>query len=792
MSTFLKPRKTKAPPSAWTPNPITEIFDAERRRQAVASSATASTANPSINRQAGDSSLASANQPQCPNKSCKDPKVVDGVCRTCGRVADDSNIVAEVQFGESSTGAAIVQGSYMGADQGGVRPLGPVARFMAGHSREKSINEARLKMQGFAQQLNINEPTVKYGVQIFKLASGQNFVQGRPLPVVAAVCLYAACRSKRPCKVMLIDFADLVQVNVFKLGSTFKALREAASLYWDGMQQVFPEDLIYRFAATLEFGHFTNKVAETAVRLVQRMSRDWMVMGRRPSGICGACLIMAARMYNFRRTVREVVYIVKVTSHTIQKRLEEFNLTESSKMTVEDFLTQDFLESAHDPPSFYQKSEEYQRLKQQRGRKRKRAARGPDDGGYDYDEEADEPEPSRESTVDREGLRDTSPRSSGGQSAPGTAANAATATPAVAGTPPDLANLPPVEYRRDADGFIIPPLPPKDVPVDPALLDPEAPESLDSLARDFGDAPNDGAGSSRGVASTTVENGRGTAKGPSRGRRAPVLNIDQDWEQDEEELEQHISEIINDPHSLEHAKVFSTAEQRARVHAMWARSLQPQRVVSMDAIVGEDEFVGDPEVENCLLSAEEVKSKELIWVNVNKDWLRQQQERVFRSKMAAAGPPKQTRKRRKRARIGEGQTAPAETAADAAVNVLKDRAFSKRINYDAIRSLFEFGGRGPGSVASVGSEVTSRRTSRAGSPTTAVEEDDGGNGGVADREADVEEVDEDEDDALIQDEDDDGDRDDEVADEDYAEEYGLLDDPHRYGDDDEEVMDDED
>lgn len=692
MSSFLRPTKKsqlQGPSKVLQrPNPIRTINQREQSRRAAAAAASTS----SSNRAAGDPSLASVNQLQCPNKSCKEPNVVDGICRTCGRVADDSNIVAEVQFAETSSGAAVVQGSYLGADQGGVRSLGPGFRRLGGEDREKSIRESRVMMQGFAHQLNINETIVNAGVQIFKLASMANFIQGRRMTIVAAVCLYAACRKEKPCKVMLIDFADLVQVNVFKLGHAFKALHKAVIITRNGMLPVFPEDLIYRFAARLEFGHFTTKVAETAVRLVQRMSQDWMVMGRRPSGICGACLIMAARMYNFRRTVREVVYIVKVTTHTIQRRLDEFKFTESSEMTVEDFLTQDFLESAHDPPSFYQKSEEYQRLRHQKSRKRKRAA---EDDGEDADADA-------EVGASRE--------------APGPSNDAQSPTNPGIATPPDMSALPQIEYRRDDDGFIIPPLPPKDQPIDPNLADPDAPEALDALAAEHGE---------NGVA-PSVETP--PTAGPGRGRRRPpLLNIDEEWEEDEDDLEQQISEIIGDPHSHEHARAFSTAEQRARVHAMWALSLQPQRVVSMEEIVRDDEFNGDPEVENCMLTPEESKLKELLWVNENKDWLRGQQEAMFRRKIQAAGPPKQTRRRRKRARMGEGQTSPASTPYEAALSTIKDRGFSKRINYDAIRELFEFGGRGPGSV--IGSEITSRRTSRAGSAV--VDDTDDENGGAS-------------------------------------------------------------
>ena len=117
------------------------------------------------------------------------------------------------------------------------------------------------------------------------------------------------------------------------------------------MNPIDPESLIYRFAKQLEFGSATMQVASEAVRIVQRMNRDWMTTGRRPAGVCGAALILAARMNNFRRTVREVVYVVKVTEITISQRLNEFSSTESGELTIDQFRSVQ-LENAHDPPSF--------------------------------------------------------------------------------------------------------------------------------------------------------------------------------------------------------------------------------------------------------------------------------------------------------------------------------------------------------------------------------------------------------------------------------------------------------
>ncbi|KAL2863656.1 transcription factor TFIIIB subunit BRF1 [Aspergillus lucknowensis] len=294
----------------------------------------------------------------CPNPGCPAPHIIedDGqkVCSGCGTVVSEANIVSEVTFGETASGAAIVQGAFVGEDQTHVRSFGP--GFQRGgtmESREITEQNGNRYINQLARALTIPESASKAAGQVFKLAVGLNFIQGRRTKTVAAVCLYIACRRQDGNTVMLIDFADVLMINVFKLGRTYKALLDELRLGGNVflMNPIDPESLIYRFAKQLEFGSSTMQVASEAVRIVQRMNRDWMTTGRRPAGICGAALILAARMNNFRRTVREVVYVVKVTEITISQRLNEFSSTESGELTVDQFRSVQ-LENSHDPPSF--------------------------------------------------------------------------------------------------------------------------------------------------------------------------------------------------------------------------------------------------------------------------------------------------------------------------------------------------------------------------------------------------------------------------------------------------------
>lgn len=207
--------------------------------------------------------------------------------------------------------------------------------------------QGRIKISSLAHAVRLPERYREAAQRYYNLAVVNRFTRGRRSDHVAAVCLYAVCRTEKSSH-MLIDFSDILQVNVFTLGATFLKLCRVLNL---SLPHVDPSIYISRFAVALDFGDYTQRVAQDAVRLTQRMDRDWITSGRRPAGVCGACLLMAARMNGFRRTTKEMTYVVRVADVTIQKRLFEFNQTESAQLSVHDFRTL-WLEKRADPPSF--------------------------------------------------------------------------------------------------------------------------------------------------------------------------------------------------------------------------------------------------------------------------------------------------------------------------------------------------------------------------------------------------------------------------------------------------------
>ena len=249
-----------------------------------------------------------------------------------------------------------------------------------------------------------------------------------------------------------------------------------------------------------------------------------MVQGRRPAGICGACLLLAARMNNFRRSVEEIVQVVKIADTTLKKRLDEFKKTPSGKLTLADFRRV-WLEEEQDPPAFtkgYEK-EEKERQKKSKGKKRKREKDS---------EEGEEGEETQDVEAEMEESMEQVSK---------------TFDPLLFGTGVAIGQglplfLPDVELEEDSN-------------IDPALREKPQPSPLEKVV--------------------------------------------------DEAVAEEVSSILHTDRGLQVAQALDEAESRR------------------NAAVVPDEFgdLDDDELDQLILTEEEVRIKERVWVEMNKDYL---------------------------------------------------------------------------------------------------------------------------------------------------------------------------
>eukprot|EP00946_MAST-07B_sp_MAST-7B-sp1_P000293 g293.t1 len=279
----------------------------------------------------------------------KDESSGTTTCTGCGAVLEENCIVSSVQFSETGNGGTAIIGQFVSATctkpfSGGAGTSGhPFSK----ESREITINNGRKRISQLAAALRLGQHYVESAHRLFLIAVTRNFVQGRRTANVVAACLYIVCRrNKAP--YLLIDFSDVLQTNVYVLGTCFVKFCRMLNVT---LPQLDPTLYIHRFASKLDYGRKRHQVAMTAIRLVQRFKRDWIQTGRRPAGICAAALLIAGRMHGFDRSRKSVVSVVRVCEQTLRNRLDEFSCTPTADLTMEEFARID-LPAACDPPSF--------------------------------------------------------------------------------------------------------------------------------------------------------------------------------------------------------------------------------------------------------------------------------------------------------------------------------------------------------------------------------------------------------------------------------------------------------
>ena len=554
------------------------------------------------------------------------------VCSACGVVLEESQIVSDITFAENTAGGAVVQGSYLGADQVRARTSAPGFRgSSAGESRECTIANARWNINRMATARGVPAHVAERALRFFQLAldggtatatgsQPRNFVLGRKSDYTVASCLYVACRMAKTTH-MLIDFADVIQVNVFVLGRSYLRLLRVLNLQ---IPLIDPSFYISRFAALLEFGDETQRVVTDATRLVTRFKMDWMVEGRRPAGICGACLLLAARMNHFRRSITEIVQVVKIADVTLRKRLEEFKATPSGQLTIEDFRSV-WLEEESNPPAFA----------------RARMPKKHKDPRVNLVDSTSMDARHAKSTDSRPNRHDLNENSHADGNSNGDSGIDSGDDDQVSPDKEDHGSLQAQPIRSDID----------------QLADQATEQEITSFLQ-----------------------------------QAEVQELSNDLSKQERERTERAKagRVHNVSGALAEPPIKLSDSQKEAAHAADANLAPPSSAESKPNAAANDglDDLDEEELDSFILTDEEVKVKERVWMEFNKDYLEAalaRQLKLEADQKAGIAPAPRSRKRHK---PRDGTTAPTSSAAESAKQMMQQKRWSRRINYDVLNSLF--------------------------------------------------------------------------------------------------------
>jgi len=295
----------------------------------------------------------------CPTCACTEIDIVDvsgeAVCVSCGTILEENNIVSSIEFQESSGGAHSVVGQFVSASASkSYGNVGTSGRNYGIESRANTLASGKKKIRQIAGMLRLGDHYVDSAFRLFALALQRNFTHGRKAQTVIAACLYIVCRRERSPH-LLIDFSDKLQINVYVLGGVFLKFCKLLQIH---LPLIDPSLYIHRFASQLNLADKTHSIATTALRLVATKKRDWIETGRRPSGICGAALLIAARSQSVMCSLHDVMDVVNIGERTLKQRLYEFSLTPTAQLTYDQVGKLEMSRVECDPPSFQRHREQ--------------------------------------------------------------------------------------------------------------------------------------------------------------------------------------------------------------------------------------------------------------------------------------------------------------------------------------------------------------------------------------------------------------------------------------------------
>ncbi|CAH8258603.1 unnamed protein product [Arabidopsis lyrata] len=256
-------------------------------------------------------------------------------CDLCGRILENFNFSTDVTFVKNAAGQSQASGNIVTSVKSGLSS-----------SRERRKRIARDELRNLKDALGIGDErddVIVMAAEFFEMATDQNFTKGRRTELVQSSCLYLTCREKK-IPFLLIDFSSYLRVSVYELGSVYLQLCEMLYLVQNENYEelVDPSIFIPRFMNNLLKGahnitkNVWDKVFGTATNIISSMKRDWMQTGRKPSGICGAAIYIAALSHGIMCSRADIAKIVHMCEATITKRLNEFANTKAGSLTVDE------------------------------------------------------------------------------------------------------------------------------------------------------------------------------------------------------------------------------------------------------------------------------------------------------------------------------------------------------------------------------------------------------------------------------------------------------------------------
>nr|UXY86727.1 TFIIB related factor hBRF [Cryptomonas paramecium] len=236
-------------------------------------------------------------------------------CRSCGTMIEKCHLVSENYSDSLNLKSSKIKNFFQKKNGSNLSENSTLFDIVPLSAKRKIVQIVNL--------LKLDSTFQEYAYRLFLFVFQKGIIRKYKLLTTCICCVYVVCRYKKA-PYLLVDFSEIVQTQLNKLGAVFLKIIRDLNIF---LPIIDPSLFVHKFATNLQFGNKTNVITKTALRLVSKMKRDWISTGRKPSGLCGAALLISSCIHGLKRSKKEIEEVVKIGDFTLGSRLREIDKT---------------------------------------------------------------------------------------------------------------------------------------------------------------------------------------------------------------------------------------------------------------------------------------------------------------------------------------------------------------------------------------------------------------------------------------------------------------------------------
>ncbi|ORD99812.1 TF3B [Hepatospora eriocheir] len=252
-------------------------------------------------------------------------------CEVCGMLQEENLIVNTLQYNTEGS-KPIKTGQIINVENVNV-----------GTQFVDSSYYIKNTIRNICNKLSLDNSHIEIAFRWYKMSLLHNLTKGKSILYTLSACVYISCRQANTPH-LLMDFSDVLRIDVFKIGKIFMKMRK---LYKIEIKLTDPLMYMHRFITQLKLKH--PEIFSIAVRLLNRIKKDWIMEGRRPNNACGAAILLASRICGEPRDIKDVAKTVHSSVATINKRLKEISETQTAHLNIKEFK-ESWIDVEENPP----------------------------------------------------------------------------------------------------------------------------------------------------------------------------------------------------------------------------------------------------------------------------------------------------------------------------------------------------------------------------------------------------------------------------------------------------------